>query len=119
MVVVNKGIFMLSILIIGLFVVITSVFPVMFAANKLGAQKTELVDCIIAVIIGGLVSSFIAPLIPGANTNEAAGFIYTLIITGVVYKFLLQASYISGMLIALISTIIKSVLILLIAKIVT
>ncbi|VAX01968.1 hypothetical protein MNBD_GAMMA22-2584 [hydrothermal vent metagenome] len=43
---------MLSILIIGLFVVMPSKFPVMIAASKLGAQKTGLLDCIIAIVEG-------------------------------------------------------------------
>jgi len=109
---------MLSILIIGLFVVITSVFPVMIVANKLGAQKTELLDCIIAIVVGNLVSSLIVQFIPGSNTNEVVGFIYTIIITGLVYKFLLKSNYLSGMLISLISTIIKYILIFVIAKII-
>lgn len=92
---------MLSIILAGLVFVVIAVFPVMFAAKKLGAEKSGLLDAFIALIVGSLAAGLIAPLLPAAQTNEIAGFAYTLLITGLVYKYLLRASYLIGVLIAL------------------
>lgn len=92
---------MLYIIIAGLVFVVIAVFPVMFAAKKLGAGKSGLLDAFIALIVGSIAAGLIAPLLPAAQSNEVAAFAYTLAITGVVYKYLLQATYITGVLIAL------------------
>ncbi|BCD96657.1 hypothetical protein [Marinagarivorans cellulosilyticus] len=92
---------MLTIIIAGLIFVVIAVFPTMFAAKKLGAGKSGLLDAFIALIAGSIAAGLIAPLLPAAQTNEVAAFVYTLAITGVVYKYLLQATYITAVLIAL------------------
>lgn len=101
---------MLNILLIGLIIVVVCIFPVMFAAKKFGAGKTELVDCIIAVVAGSFASSLVAPMLPGANTTEVLGTFYALLITGVVYKFLLEATLIKGVLIALVPAVVFYIL---------
>ena len=110
---------MLSIIIVGLFVVVTSIFPVMFVAQKLGAEKTELIDCILAIVVGGIVSSILVSFLPGSSTNEILYFLYSFLIIGVVYKYMLQANYFASVLIALISTLIKWAIIYVVAKILT
>lgn len=101
---------MLGALLIGLIIVVVCIFPVMFIAQKLGAGKSELVDCIIAVVVGSFVSSLIAPMLPGADTSALLATAYSLLITGVVYKFMLEATYIAGILIALVPAIIYFIL---------
>lgn len=108
---------MLSIIVVGLFVVVTSVFPVMFVARKLGAEKTELIDCILAIIVGSIVSSVVVSFLPGGNTSQMLYFFYSFLVVGVVYKYMLQANYLASVLIALISTLIKWLAILIVAKI--
>ncbi len=96
---------MFSVIISGLIIVVVCIFPVMLVAKKLGAQKAELVDCIIAVVVGGLVSGILVSVITDQDTSGAFKSILTIVITGLVYKFLLEATYIKGLLIALIPSI--------------
>ena len=110
---------MLTIIIIGLFVVVICVFPVMFVAKKLGAEKTELVDCILAIIVGSIASSIIVPFIPGGNSSQIIYFLYSFLVVGMVYKYMLQANYIASVLIALISTLIKWAAIYVVGKVFT
>ena len=106
---------MLTIIVVGLFVVITSVFPVMFVAKKLGAEKANLIDCIFAIIVG----SVVVPFLPGRSTSQLMYFLYSFLVVGVVYKYMLQANYIASVLISLISTFITSVVMYVVAKIFT
>ncbi len=96
----------MGIIIGGLFVVIFCVFPVMFTARKLGAGKADLIDCVLAIIVATLVSSVAISFFPGAATNDVLAYIYSFLVMGVVYKFMLQANYITSVLIALISSVI-------------
>lgn len=96
----------MGIIIGGLFVVIFCIFPVMFTARKLGAEKADLLDCIIAILVATLFSSIIVPFLPGAMSNEVLGYAYSFLVAGLAYKFILRASYIVSVLIALISTVI-------------
>ena len=96
---------MLNIIIAGLFIVIVCIFPVMFIARKLGAEKTDLMDCIIAVIAGSFVSGIVVSMLTDQDTNIGIQAILSIIITGIVYKFLLEATYIKGLLIALIPSV--------------
>ncbi len=96
----------MGIIIGGLFVVIFCVFPVMFTARKLGAGKADLVDCILAILVATFVSSVVIPFLPGAITNEILAYIYSFLVMGLVYKFMLQADYLTSVLIALISMVI-------------
>lgn len=110
---------MFTIILVGLFVVVTCIFPVMFVAKKLGAEKTELVDCILAIIVGSFVSSIVVPLIHGGNASQIMYFIYSFLVVGVIYKYMLRANYIASVLIALISTLIKWAAIYVVGKILT
>lgn len=85
-------------------VVVFCVFPVMLTARKLGAGKSDLIDCIIAIVVQAFVLSIVIPLLPGATASEVLAYIYSFLLAGVVYKFMLQASYIASVLIAIIST---------------
>lgn len=100
----------MNILVVGLIVVVVCIFPVMITARKLNAGKSDLVDCIIAVVAGGFVSSIVVPIIPGAASSAFLATALSLAVTGVVYKFLLEATYITGFIIALIPAIIYFVL---------
>lgn len=93
---------MLNILLVGFLIVVICFFPVMLAAKKLDAGKSDLVSSIIAVVVGGIASSIIAPMLPGANTNTLIASLYVFLITGAVYKFILETTYIKGIIIALI-----------------
>lgn len=95
---------------IGLIVVVVCVFPVMITARKLNAGKSSLVDCIIAVILGSFVSSIVVPIIPGAVSNAFLATVFSLAVTGVVYKFMLEATYLTGFIIALVPAIIYFIL---------
>ena len=97
----------MSIIIVGLVVVVVVLFPVMFAAKKLGAEKSDLVDVLIAVVASTFVVSIFAPMLPAGQTNEAAFFTYSLLLTGLVYKYVLQASYLIAVLIALMAVVIR------------
>lgn len=96
---------MLSVIIAGLIFVVVCIFPVMLVAKKLGAEKADLVDCVIAVIVGGLVSGLLVSMFTGQDTSTAIKTILSIVITGFVYKFLLEATYIKGLLIALIPSV--------------
>jgi hypothetical protein len=96
---------MLSVIIGGLIILAVCIFPVMFVAKKLGAQKSELIDCIIAVVVGGLVSGLVVSMFTDPGASTAIKTILSITITGVVYKFLLEATYIKGILIALIPSV--------------
>lgn len=98
---------MFSIILAGLIFVVIVLFPVMFAAKKLGAGKSDLIPVLIAVIASSLAVGFIVPFLPGAATNEVASFAYSLIITGIVYKYLLDATFIIAVLIALMAMLIQ------------
>ncbi len=100
---------MLSIIYVGLIIVVFCVFPVMLTARVLGAEKSDLVDCIFAVIVGNILSSIIVPFIPvmpGITSGELMSYIYTFLVTGLVYKYMLQASYVASVVISLVSTLI-------------
>jgi len=101
---------MLYILLSGLIVVVFCVFPVMISAKKLNAGKSELVDCIIAIVVGSIVSSLITSMLTGADTSAALATICSLAVTGIVYKFLLEATYINGFIIAFVPAILHFVL---------
>ena len=101
---------MFNILLIGTIIVVVCVFPVMIAAQKLDAGKSGLVDCIIAVLVGSFVSSFAVPMLPGADISAVLATIYSLAVTAVTYKFMLEATYIGGLIIAIIPAILYFVL---------
>jgi len=82
----------------------------MLTARKLNAGKSEFVDCIIAVVVGAIVSSICVPLIPGAASSAFLATIFSLIVTGIIYKFLLDATYVTGFIIALVPAIIYFIL---------
>ena len=65
---------------------------------------------LIAVIVSSLAVSFVAPMLPAAQTNEIAFFAYSLLITGLVYKYLLKASYLIAVLIALMAVVIQFII---------
>jgi hypothetical protein len=109
----------MGIVIVGLFVVIFCIFPVMFTARKLGAEKSDLVDCIIAILVATFFSSIIVPFLPGAGTNEVLAYIYSFLVAGLAYKFILQASYVASVLIALISTAITYISLYIVGSMVT
>jgi len=109
----------LTIIIAGLFVVITCVFPVAFMAKKLGAEKIKLMDCFLAIIVASIAIGLTVPLLPGGSTSDGLYFIYSLLVAGVVYKYMLQATYIASVVIALISTLITTLILYLIDKILT
>lgn len=92
---------MFSILLAGIIFVVIALFPVMFAAKKLGAGKSGLIDVLIAVIVSSLAVGLLVPFLPAAMTNEVAQFAYSLALTGLVYKYLLDATFIIAVLIAL------------------
>lgn len=93
-------------LIVGLLIVVVCVFPVMITARKLKAGKSDLIDCVIAVIVGSIASSLLVPLIPGVMSSTFLAALCSLAITGLVYKFMLQATYLAGFIIALVPAII-------------
>ncbi|HEY7772890.1 MAG TPA: hypothetical protein VIC26_06900 [Marinagarivorans sp.] len=101
---------MLSIIVVGLIFVVIVLFPVMFAAKKLGAGKSDLIEVLIAVIASSLAVGFIVPFLPGALNNEIALFAYSLLVTGVVYKYLLDATFLVAVLIALMAVAIRFVI---------
>ncbi|WNO10232.1 hypothetical protein [Teredinibacter sp. KSP-S5-2] len=93
---------MINILLVGFLIVVICFVPVMLAAKKLDAGKSDLVSSVIAVIVGGIASSTIAPMLPGANTNALVATLYVFLITGAAYKFILDTTYVKGIIIALI-----------------
>lgn len=90
----------ISILLVGLVIVIFCVFPVMFIAKKLGAENAGLLRCFVAIIVGSFVSSLFVFMIPGAAASPLLAGVYSILITGLVYKFILESTYIAGVLTA-------------------
>lgn len=97
----------MGIVLAGLFVVIFCIYPVMFSAKFLGAEKHDLIDCLLAIIVATLVVSIIVPYLPSANTSAALSYFYGFFVTGIVFKFMLKANYFTSVLIALASTIFR------------
>ncbi len=97
----------MGIIIGGLFVVIFCVFPVMFVAKKLGAEKAGLLNCFLAIFVAVIIAGIFVPLLPGAHSNELLANFYSLLVFGVVFKYMLGATYIASLLIALLSTVIS------------
>lgn len=93
---------MLTILLVGLGIVVLCVFPVMFAARKLNAGKSDLIDCIIAIIVGTFVSSVVVAILPGGDSSALLATVYWLVTTGFVYKVMLEATLITGIIIAIV-----------------
>lgn len=91
---------MISILLVGLIIVIFCVFPVMFIAKKLGAENAGLLLCFVAIIVGSIVSSIFVLMIPGAMESQLLAGVYSILITGFVYKLILESTYIAGVLTA-------------------
>jgi len=56
-------------------------------------------------VVGWIVSSLLVSLFTEQDTNTAIKTILSIFITGVVYKFLLEATYIKGIFISLIPAI--------------
>lgn len=59
------------------------------------------------------------PFLPGANSSDLMAYIYSFLIAGLVYKFMLQATYITSVLIAIISTAITFIALYIVAAIFT
>jgi hypothetical protein len=100
----------LTILLVGLIVVVVCVFPVMFTARKLNAGKADLVDCIIAIVVGAFVSSLAVAFLPGAASSALIAVLYWLVATALVYKYLLETTFVAGVIIALVPVAIKYIL---------
>jgi hypothetical protein len=88
-------------------IVVLCVFPVMFTARKLNAGNSDLIDCIIAIMAGTFVSSIAVGILPGGDSNVFLASAYWLIATGVVYKFLLEATLVTGIIIAIVPAALK------------
>ena len=99
----------MGIILAGLFVVLFCIYPVMFCAKKLGAEKHDLIDCLLAIIVSTLVVSILVPMLPSANTSNELSYLYGFLVSGLVFKFMLQANYFTSVLIALTSTILRYV----------
>ena len=101
---------MFTILLAGLIVVLICVYPVMFAAKKLGAGKYDLVDCCIAILVATLISSLGVSFFSGVISGALLPMILYLLIAGAVFKYMLEATYLAGILIALAPVVIKLLL---------
>lgn len=102
---------MLSIVFIGLVIVVLCVFPVMMTARKLNTGKSDLIDCILAIIVGAFVSSIVVGILPGGDSSAPLATVYWLLATGFVYKIMLEATLVAGLIIAIVPAIFNFVLI--------
>ena len=100
----------MGIFIVGLIIVVVCIFPVMFTAKKVDAGKSGLVDVIIAVVVGSINSSIFVALIPGTTSSAFLATVFSLGVTGIIYKFLLDTNYIKGFIIALVPALIYFIL---------
>jgi len=101
---------LLSILLIGLVVVVLCVFPVMLTARKLNAGKSDLVDCIVAIIVGSFISSIAVAILPGGDSSPLLATIYWFVVTGFVYKVMLEATLVAGVIIAIVPAVFQLIL---------
>jgi hypothetical protein len=93
---------MLSILLAGFVIVALIFFPVMLLARQLDTGKSDLVDCIIAVLVGSTIANFVVPFLPGANSDTVLQAIYSIGVVGVSYRYLLETTVVKGIVIALV-----------------
>ncbi|MBL4797532.1 MAG: hypothetical protein JKY50_08970 [Oleispira sp.] len=102
---------MLSIIFIGLVIVVLCVFPVMITARKLNTGKSDLIDCILAIIVGTFISSIVVGILPGGDSSVPLATGYWLLATGFVYKIMLEATLVAGLIIAIVPAIFNFILV--------
>ena len=100
---------MLGIIFVGLVIVVVCVFPVMLTARKLDAGKSDLVDCIIAIVVGVFISSIAVGILPG-DLNPLLVIVCWFVVTGFVYKIMLETTLVAGVVIAIVPAVFNLVL---------
>jgi hypothetical protein len=92
---------------------IIAVVPVMVGARLLKAQNTGFFSCLLAVVLSMLGTMVLANYIE----NDGLNFILSIPLSALIYGFILGASFIQALFIALVSIVIQFVGLLILASI--
>lgn len=87
------------------------ILPIKFAANYVGAQRTGIFSCLIAILLVSAFQQGLKTFVPElAATHQALESIAVLLITALVYMLVLDTTYIKGFAIGVIQIVLMFVL---------
>lgn len=94
---------MLTFLLILAAVIALSVLPIMFVARAVGAQRTTLGWVIIALLVLSALSAGIDSLV----SSEPLGYLIAFLGGGAIFAMALETSFVKGLVISVVSTVIS------------
>jgi hypothetical protein len=94
----------LTLIITLIAIVLFLVYPVKFSAEKLGADDTGFIRCLLAVIASVSISAYAGNIVSSSFLH----FVISMATTAIVFSVLLGAKFIQSILISLMSTVIQA-----------